>query len=47
MAKGLFVNARDNFFLITPPLIITREELDHGLAILDDLLALADREVEP
>ena len=31
-----------NVFAITPPLNITREELDEGLEILDDVLAIAD-----
>ena len=29
----------------TPPLTITREELDEGLAILDDVLSVADEYV--
>ena len=45
MDQGLFVNARDNFFLITPPLVVTREELDHGVGILDELLRLVDNEI--
>ena len=28
--------------MLAPPLNITREELDEGLAILDDALAVAD-----
>jgi 4-aminobutyrate aminotransferase-like enzyme len=28
-----------------PPLTITREELDEGLAVLDDVLAIADEYV--
>jgi len=31
-----------NVFAITPPLNITREELDEGLEILDEVLAIAD-----
>ena len=31
--------------MICPPLTITREELDEGLAILDDALAIADEYV--
>ena len=31
-----------NVLAITPPLNITREELDEGLEILDDVLAIAD-----
>ena len=29
-------------FALTPPLTITRDELDEGLEILDDVLAIAD-----
>jgi taurine--2-oxoglutarate transaminase len=28
--------------MIAPPLTITREELDEGLAVLDDVLSIAD-----
>jgi len=28
--------------VVAPPLTITREELDEGLGILDDVLSLAD-----
>ena len=31
-----------NVVAIVPPLTITREELDEGLGILDEVLALAD-----
>jgi taurine--2-oxoglutarate transaminase len=31
--------------MVCPPLTITREELDDGLAILDDVLSLADEYV--
>jgi taurine--2-oxoglutarate transaminase len=31
--------------MVCPPLTITREELDEGLAILDDALSLADEHV--
>jgi taurine---2-oxoglutarate transaminase len=31
--------------MIVPPLTITREELDEGLAVLDDVLAIADEYV--
>ena len=33
-------------FVIAPPLIITKEEIDRGVAALDEALALADAEVE-
>jgi 4-aminobutyrate aminotransferase-like enzyme len=28
--------------IVAPPLTITREELDEGLGVLDEVLALAD-----
>jgi taurine---2-oxoglutarate transaminase len=31
--------------MVVPPLTITREELDEGLAVLDDVLAIADEYV--
>ena len=34
-----------NIVMVCPPLTITREELDEGLAILDDALAIADEYV--
>jgi taurine--2-oxoglutarate transaminase len=34
-----------NMVMICPPLTITREELDEGLAILDGALAIADEYV--
>ncbi len=40
--RGLYPFVHWNVFAITPPLTITREELDEGLEILDDVLTLAD-----
>jgi taurine--2-oxoglutarate transaminase len=34
-----------NIVMVVPPLTITREELDEGLAVLDDVLAIADEYV--
>jgi 4-aminobutyrate aminotransferase-like enzyme len=31
--------------MVVPPLTITREEAEEGVAILDDVLALADEHV--
>lgn len=42
LERGLYPFVHWNIFAITPPLTITREELDEGLAILDDVLAIAD-----
>jgi taurine---2-oxoglutarate transaminase len=40
--RGLYPFVHWNVFAITPPLNITREELDEGLGILDDVLSIAD-----
>jgi len=39
---GLYLFVHWNVIMIAPPLNITREELDEGLSILDDALAVAD-----
>jgi len=42
MERGLYLFAHWNVVAIVPPLTITRDELDEGLAILDDVLTIAD-----
>ena len=42
MERGLYLFAFRNVFLIAPPLTITRDELDEGLRIFDEVLAIAD-----
>ncbi len=42
LERGLYPFTHWNVLAITPPLTITREELQEGLEILDDVLALAD-----
>ena len=44
-ARGVSFAARWNFFLLAPPLVITEEELDGALDLLDELLAHADAEI--
>jgi taurine--2-oxoglutarate transaminase len=39
---GLYLMTHWNVVLIVPPLTITREELEEGLATLDEALAIAD-----
>jgi taurine--2-oxoglutarate transaminase len=39
---GLYLFVHWNVVMLAPPLNITREELDEGLAILDEALAAAD-----
>jgi taurine--2-oxoglutarate transaminase len=42
LEQGLYLMTHWNVVMCCPPLTITREELDEGLAILDDALAIAD-----
>src|ERR1700723_108347 len=46
MAGGGFIQAWLGHFCIGPPLIISKEEIDLGVAALDESLGLADLEVE-
>jgi len=46
MAAGVFIQAWMSHFVIAPPLIISKEEIDLGVAALDEALGLADLEVE-
>jgi taurine---2-oxoglutarate transaminase len=39
---GLYLMTHWNVIMVVPPLTITREELDEGIGILDEALALAD-----
>src|SRR3954463_12827850 len=40
--RGLYLMTHWNVVMVCPPLTITREELDEGIAILDDVLSIAD-----
>jgi taurine--2-oxoglutarate transaminase len=46
LERGLYLFVHWNVVTIVPPLTITREELDEGLAILDEVLAIADEYYE-
>jgi taurine--2-oxoglutarate transaminase len=46
MAQGVSIQAWVSHFVIAPPLIVTKEELDLGIAAMDEGLALADAQVE-
>jgi taurine--2-oxoglutarate transaminase len=39
---GLYLFVHWNVIMLAPPLNITREELDEGLALLDEALVVAD-----
>src|SRR6266480_703158 len=40
MERGLYLMTHWNVIVVAPPLTITREELDEGLGVLDEVLAL-------
>jgi taurine--2-oxoglutarate transaminase len=42
LAKGLFHYIHDNLILVIPPLIISRDELEMGISILDEALKITD-----
>src|ERR687886_155028 len=42
MERGLYLMTHWNVIIVAPPLTITRDELDEGLEILDEVLAIAD-----
>jgi len=46
LKKGLYIASWYNHFIVAPPLIITEEEVDEGIEILDEVLKIADKEVE-
>ncbi len=46
MADGVIIQAWVTHFVIAPPLIVTKEEIDHGIAVLDKHLAMADAMVD-
>jgi taurine--2-oxoglutarate transaminase len=42
LERGLYLFAHWNVVAIVPPLTITRDELDEGLGVIDEVLAIAD-----
>ena len=42
LEQGLYLMTHWNVVLVVPPLTITREELDEGIAALDEALSVAD-----
>ena len=43
---GMYTFVRWNYVFIAPPLIVTREQIDEGLAIISEALTIADAAVE-
>jgi taurine--2-oxoglutarate transaminase len=46
LERGLYLMTHWNVIMVVPPLTITREEAEEGVAILDDVLAHADEHAE-
>jgi len=46
LKKGLYVVSWYNHFIVAPPLIITEKEVDEGIEVLDEVLKIADEQVE-
>jgi taurine---2-oxoglutarate transaminase len=46
LAEGVTIQAWVSHFVIAPPLIVTKEELDRGIAALDKHLVTADAAIE-
>ena len=46
LERGLYLMTHWNVVMVVPPLTITRDEADEGLAILDETLAVADEHYE-
>ena len=45
LERGLYLMAHWNVVMVVPPLTVTREEADEALAILDEVLSIADEYV--
>jgi taurine--2-oxoglutarate transaminase len=46
LAHGVFAYTHWNIILIIPPLIITREQLDEGLSVINDALSIIDNKID-
>lgn len=47
LADGVTIQAWVSHFVIAPPLIVTKEELEHGIGVLDKYLSMADEHCVP
>jgi taurine--2-oxoglutarate transaminase len=46
MSNGVYIQAWMSHFVVAPPLIISTEDIERGVAVLDEALSLVDAEVE-
>jgi taurine--2-oxoglutarate transaminase len=42
---GMYTFVRWNYIFVAPPLIVTKEQIDEGLAIISEAISIADKEV--
>jgi len=45
MKNGVYLQAWISHFVVAPPLIITEDEIDIAVSVLDRALAIADAEI--
>jgi taurine--2-oxoglutarate transaminase len=43
---GMYTFVRWSYIFIAPPLIVTKEQIDEGLKIISEAIAIADNYVE-
>jgi taurine---2-oxoglutarate transaminase len=46
LERGLYLMTHWNVIMVVPPLTITRDEVDEGVGVLDDVIAIADEYVD-
>jgi len=46
MSRGVYILNWLSHFVIAPPLIISRNEIDQGIDALDESLNISDKEIE-
>jgi taurine--2-oxoglutarate transaminase len=46
MKNGVFLQAWISHFVVAPPLIISKDEIDQGIAVLDSALGIADEQAK-
>ena len=44
MKRGVFLSGWYSHFIVAPPLVITEDEVNEGLGVLDEVLGVADAE---
>lgn len=46
LKQGLYIVSWYNHFIVAPPLTITKEQVDEGIEVLDEVLKIADEKME-